>query len=232
VRDPSENNILTRSSTVTFGAASGRERSPAEAIEVAAEATTSVPLGQHLLEPEDPDTTHLEDVDAWINVYTELVKFQQNLLQRLANGAAGSLEEHETGRPGFRPQQLRLQRYRARLEFWYSRRWEIRGVVMDPEARTVTHRGRSVTLTPREYALLSVLVQGSGRALRPRRLIVQAWQDSALSNEQLRVYVTRLRKKLDQIALADIVIQAGQGYLLIFRSPTSPPHPSATGRHV
>jgi DNA-binding response OmpR family regulator len=185
----------------------------------------SPPLGQQLLEPEDPDTTHVEDVEAWINIYSELVKFQQNVLTRLTNGEAGPPDGHLGGRANLGALQRQLHAYRARLEYWYSRRWEMRGVVMDPETRSVAHRGRSVSLTPREFALLSVLVESSGQALRPRRLIVQAWHDSALSNEQLRVYITRLRKKLHQIALADIVIQAGQGYLLIFRGPDSQSHP-------
>jgi len=101
----------------------------------------------------------------------------------------------------------------------------IADLVVDLETRRVWRAGKVIELTPREFDLLSVLVQSPGQAQRPRRLIVQAWHDSALSNEQLRVYITRLRKKLHQIALADIVIQAGQGYLLIFRGPDSPSHP-------
>jgi hypothetical protein len=208
---------------VKLGVASSRERPATEAVGAATRAPA--PLGPQLLEPEHPDTNHLEDVEAWISIYSELVKFDQNLLRRVARDESGSTQGHPSGRPSLQTLQEQLRGYRARLEFWYSRRWEIRGVIMDPEARTVTHRGHSVYLTPREFDLLAVLVQSPGQAQRPLRLIVQAWHDSALSNEQLRVYITRLRKKLHQIALADIVIQAGQGYLLIFRGPDSPSHP-------
>lgn len=70
-------------------------------------------------------------------------------------------------------------------------------IELDPAARTVKRAGSAVELTPREFDLLHLLLQNSGRVLTRRSLEDQlySWEDSVDSNA-LEVHVHHLRRKL------------------------------------
>jgi two-component system OmpR family response regulator/two-component system response regulator QseB len=70
-------------------------------------------------------------------------------------------------------------------------------IALDPAARTVTRAGTPVDLTPREFDLLHLLLENSGRVLTRRSLEDQlySWDDSVDSNA-LEVHVHHLRRKL------------------------------------
>lgn len=70
-------------------------------------------------------------------------------------------------------------------------------IELDPAARSVTRAGLPVELTPREFDLLHLLLQNSGRVLTRRVLEEQlyTWND-AIDSNALEVHVHHLRKKL------------------------------------
>ncbi|OZA11422.1 MAG: DNA-binding response regulator, partial [Hydrogenophilales bacterium 17-62-8] len=70
-------------------------------------------------------------------------------------------------------------------------------VELDPAARSVTCAGLPVELTPREFDLLQLLLENSGRVLTRRALEEQlyTWNDAVDSNA-LEVHIHHLRKKL------------------------------------
>ena len=69
---------------------------------------------------------------------------------------------------------------------------------VDPDNRTVTQNGRAVELTPREFALLLVLVRARGQALYRDILYERVWGPDAEPNPRaLDLHIHRLRKKLD-----------------------------------
>ena len=71
-------------------------------------------------------------------------------------------------------------------------------VVIDLVRRVVTRRGEAVHLTPTEYELLRVLAANADKVLTHRQLLEQAWGSQAIdSGQQLRVYITYLRRKLE-----------------------------------
>jgi two-component system KDP operon response regulator KdpE len=71
-------------------------------------------------------------------------------------------------------------------------------VVIDLGAQRVTKAGRSVHLTPTEFALLSELVTNRGRLLSHAHLLRRVWGISyQTETEYVRVYVRRLRAKLE-----------------------------------
>ena len=88
---------------------------------------------------------------------------------------------------------------------------------MDTTRRAVTRTGRSIDLTPKEYALLEYFVRRAGDVVSRGDIAEHVWDDhyDALSNV-VDVYVQRLRRKLDRSG-ADSLIRTrrGEGYQLV-----------------
>ena len=85
-------------------------------------------------------------------------------------------------------------------------------LVVDPAAHTVLRAGRPVDLTPREFALLLLLLESRGRVLSRLKLLARLynWQDAVGSNT-VEVHVHHLRRKL-----GDSLVQTlrGVGYFI------------------
>jgi DNA-binding response OmpR family regulator len=75
---------------------------------------------------------------------------------------------------------------------------EHRGIRVDLLARTVTQNGTPVEMTTREFALLEVFLQNSGRVL-PRTMICEKiWESHYdVDTNLLDVYMSKLRTKLE-----------------------------------
>jgi two-component system KDP operon response regulator KdpE len=74
---------------------------------------------------------------------------------------------------------------------------EIGDFVVDTAAHSVTVRGKSVHLTPKEFDLLLLFSRNAGKVLTHRVLLTSVWgAQSAQQPEYLRVFVGQLRKKL------------------------------------
>jgi DNA-binding response OmpR family regulator len=150
-------------------------------------------------------------------VYNQMVGFNQRLLDEAANGVhvlgpdaqlaldrdIAILRDH-------------LDRYERRLNFWYDAHLRLAGIVVDPETRTIDHRGVTVQLTGREYQLLDVLLTHAGHHLSARQLITEAWDNPSLSGDELRAYIAHLRKKMEHIKLGTIHNRPHSGYSLVF----------------
>ena len=110
-----------------------------------------------------------------------------------------------------------LLRYRRRLEFWYSRQWQLEGLQIDHDGRTLTYRERVISLTKREFQLLVFLVGRSPNFVSPTRLLVEAWHDGNLPEETLRTYIARLRTKIVSLGVrAAIKNKPRAGYAIVF----------------
>lgn len=168
-----------------------------------------------LLEGERPNTTDAVDAHHWIRIYAELLEFKRRLLEK-------ARFEMSLLSPEARPDvlvdielvQRQMDRYRRRREFWLAHERSLRGLHFDGETRSITAQGRSIELTHREYQLLDLLARQGGRPVPARRLINEAWHDSALTGEQLRLYIARLRAKLRELAVAEIALVPRKGYFL------------------
>jgi two-component system, OmpR family, KDP operon response regulator KdpE len=79
------------------------------------------------------------------------------------------------------------------------RRLSLGPVEIDFDARQVTAPGRQVHLTPKEFDLLSYLAAHPNKALSHRELLQAVWgPDYGEEQEYLRVFVNRLRKKIER----------------------------------
>ena len=88
---------------------------------------------------------------------------------------------------------------------------EAADVVLDPARRTATRAGRPLDLTPKEFAVLEVLLSAQGDVVTPDDLVEHAWDEQLdpLSNT-VRMTIMTLRRKLGDPPLIETV--RGSGY--------------------
>lgn len=93
---------------------------------------------------------------------------------------------------------------------------EHRGAVLNKQSAAVSYRGKRAELTKNEYRILLTLMEKSGEIVTRESIMEQLWQDESFVDENtLTVNVTRLRKKLESIGLADfITTKKGIGYII------------------
>jgi two-component system KDP operon response regulator KdpE len=86
---------------------------------------------------------------------------------------------------------------------------------VDLDRRLVRAEGQPVSLTPREYDLLVLMVRHAGRVITHKQLLTAVWGPAHTHDVQyLRVYVGHLRQKLGTLAGAMISTEPGVGYRL------------------
>jgi DNA-binding winged helix-turn-helix (wHTH) protein len=178
-----------------------------------------------LLEGEDPASMRPQDTRHWISVYREMITFKTDLLERVSSDllhVSPSAKIDLTD--DVRMIQSQLERYTRRLSFWVDRQLELEDISIDHDSRTVTYRDQSITLTRREFQILSLLIGRPDRYFSAEQLLFEAWHDSRLPEESLRTYISRLRKKLKELGVAaEVVNKSRRGYALVFTNqPTVP----------
>lgn len=169
---------------------------------------------------EDIETAHWEDARHWLAIYADLLNFKHTILDRVR-------EELPRLHPVARAAAVvdleiiedQMQAYQVRVDLWYRRVWDLRGLWLDPDSRVLRHAGNQATLTKREYQLLTFLIDQPHRFFTTEQIVARAWADNALFPEQARNYIARLRKILANLDVpADIINQPRRGYSLLFRS--------------
>lgn len=91
-------------------------------------------------------------------------------------------------------------------------------LAFDTVSRTVTVRGKPVTLSVLETGLLEILLRRFGRVVSKDQLVEQLYNyDREVSHNAIEVYIHRVRKK---IAGAGVAVRTsyGRGYLLDYES--------------
>jgi DNA-binding response OmpR family regulator len=69
---------------------------------------------------------------------------------------------------------------------------------LNTDSRRVTRAGNEIQLLPKEFTLLAFLMQHSGQVFSAEALIERLWStDSEASPDAIRIYITRLRNKID-----------------------------------
>lgn len=83
-------------------------------------------------------------------------------------------------------------------------------LLLDPAQRIVTRSGSPITLSPKEFAVLEVLLGAGGAVVSTEQLLERAWDDAAdpFSNV-VRMTVSRLRAKLGDPPVIETVTPVG-----------------------
>lgn len=91
-------------------------------------------------------------------------------------------------------------------------------LIVDLDAMQVFNRGRPVELTPKEYFLLSVLIQRPGHVFNRQQLLDQVWGYDYFGDERtVDVTIRRLREKLELNSAEPEYIQTKRGVGYFFR---------------
>ena len=94
----------------------------------------------------------------------------------------------------------------------------IGGVELDDGAKTVTVDGESVSLTPKEYDILRLLMQHPGQVFSPREIYRAVWDELPLNADNaIAVHIRHIREKIE-IDPADpryLQVVWGKGYKMV-----------------
>ena len=71
---------------------------------------------------------------------------------------------------------------------------------LDPEERVLLHDGVPISITPKVFDLLKVLIENPGRVIEKEELMAQIWKGSFVEDSNLAFNVRQLRKALDDDA--------------------------------
>jgi DNA-binding response OmpR family regulator len=112
----------------------------------------------------------------------------------------------------------RLRALIRRVPSERSRSRDVAGLRFDAATHVVTRGGRSVDLTPREFAVLEFLAANAGQVVSRKRLLEHVWEPNYDGSPNVvDVYVGYLRKKLERpFGRRLIRTVRGVGFLLEF----------------
>jgi len=169
---------------------------------------------QPLLPGEDPATTSPAEAQNWCTVYQDLVAVGEAQLARVVSGDIAPGERGALTETSIRE---RSEHLRAQVDFWRDRAWQLRGLHVDDARLELIYRGNSVRFSSRDLQLARAFLTRPNRVLSSTDLLRDAWNGAVVSPGALRAYLGRVRRKLDELDLADIATHPGSGYLLTYR---------------
>jgi DNA-binding response OmpR family regulator len=150
---------------------------------------------------EDLNTSALPEVAGWISIYEEMAVVLRSVISRA------------DGNPDVQGLKRNLLWIEERLAAWRDRHAELAGVVIDRKNHTLTYAGQSLRLTRREADLLDFLLRHPRRPFTSKQLATLAWQNSRLSDAQVRTYIMRLRARLVEVGLGHVItVERNRGY--------------------
>jgi len=164
---------------------------------------------------EDLTTSALPEVAGWISIYEEMAGILRSVIDR-ANGSDQSDEMRR-----------QLGWIEHRLAVWRARHSELAGVVIDRKEHLLIYAGKSLRLTRREADLLDFLLRHPRRQFTSKQLATLAWQNTRLSDAQVRTYIMRVRKRLQDVGLEEAIsVVRNRGYGISSTLPTTTRHGS------
>src|SRR3984893_12631233 len=110
----------------------------------------------------------------------------------------------------------RLRALLRRQQPYKNGRLEIGDLMIDPVTHSVEREGRSIDLTPREFALLEFLVYHPNQVVTREMIEQHIWNyDFECESNVIDVYVRRLRRKIDApFSIKLLAMLRGIGYRL------------------
>lgn len=147
---------------------------------------------RQLIPGENPDVANFQMARRWLTIYEQ----RQALLALDSEADPRQMAAIAEG-----------------VTFWSGRVAQLSGLELDSDRRLLNpDSDRQVLLTKRELQLLEFLLQHPEHYFADQTLALRAWGDR-LSGDQVRIYVRRLRQKLEGTSW-QLASRRGQGYAL------------------
>jgi DNA-binding winged helix-turn-helix (wHTH) protein/TolB-like protein len=95
-----------------------------------------------------------------------------------------------------------------------KRHYRFDGFVVDPVRRRLVRAGEAVTITPKAFSILLILLERRGEVVDKEELIRRVWPDTLVSEANLTQNVSSLRKALGERANEHryVITVSGRGY--------------------
>ena len=93
---------------------------------------------------------------------------------------------------------------------------DARDFILNTSNNTIEKDGKMIELTKNEYKILKYLVQNRGKIVSREDIMECLWEsESFIDDNTLTVNITRLRNKLEELELKELLeTKRGQGYIL------------------
>ncbi len=93
--------------------------------------------------------------------------------------------------------------------------FQVGGLVVDVATRRAQVAGRDIALTPKEFAILELLVSRSPAVVTAREIAAHVWPDETelIGSNTIHVHMGRLHRKLGRKAVCIVTVR-GQGFRL------------------
>ena len=93
---------------------------------------------------------------------------------------------------------------------------EYHGAVLNLNDATLVNNDKKLDLTKNEFRILQMLLENEGRIVSRDSIITRLWEsDEFIDDNTLTVNIARLRKKLEQIGLEQMIrTKKGIGYMV------------------
>ena len=93
---------------------------------------------------------------------------------------------------------------------------EYHGALLHLNDAVISYRNRELELTKNEFRILQMLLENRGKIVSRDDLITRLWEsDEFIDDNTLTVNIARLRKKLEQLGLDDMIrTKKGIGYMV------------------
>lgn len=94
---------------------------------------------------------------------------------------------------------------------------QLRGLLLNRNQNTISYKGQTIELSPKEFGLLATLVENVDQIVNRETLLLALWDDTDFVDDNtLTVNVTRLRKRLEGLGLNGVIeTKRGQGYRFV-----------------
>lgn len=93
---------------------------------------------------------------------------------------------------------------------------DVKDFILNTSNNTIEKDGKIIELTKNEYKILKYLVQSRGKIVSREDIMECLWEsESFIDDNTLTVNITRLRNKLEELELKELLeTKRGQGYIL------------------
>ena len=93
---------------------------------------------------------------------------------------------------------------------------EYKGVILNTNDLTITYHDKKLQLTKNDFKIIQILMENRGKVVSREDIMVHLWEsDAFIDDNTLTVNMTRLRRKLEDIGVADFIsTKKGIGYII------------------